>query len=539
MDQLRWNTCQLLSTVSTTSSLLCLVSLHPTLSQTFLVRTSLTRLLELLSEQQLSALLPPSLRYILTVATQRSPRYLLRVLNSFDEVYALLMLLVERHYLQSYGGSFTEHFYGLKRERVLHIKGGEAPRTQIGVPDVLREVQQLGQADVWKNLAVIVGLPYVKRKLDESFETHGALRSPIFQVGPNYRGADLPANATLSQRIFHSYKWLLKRIYPSVNAAYHLSLLAFYFAYLFDNTKYSSPFLWILGIRMRRLNQADYRAMALAVHAPPNSKSRGVTRAGPAFNSLNPATVMSTLVPRALSTLKILLPASIFALKFLEWWHASDFARQLSKKAAEGLDLPPPSVSGLPSSKSRLPSPSTRGIDETLSDSLPSSGGNTVALSASSHVAPFSIQSDLKVAHAPANTTKLMDATALTPVSSTSNLPIHTIPSASASTSGLCPLCKHPIQTATSAQTGYMFCYTCIFRWVDGSHEDQIAFMQGEERPREWNDDTGADDLHEDPDREGAKPRSRDGRWESGKGRCPITGRRVLGGTDGLRRVMV
>lgn len=28
-------------------------------------------------------------------------------------------------------------------------------------------------------------------------------------------------------------------------------------------------------------------------------------------------------------------------------------------------------------------------------------------------------------------------------------------------------------------------------------------------------------------------------RWESGKGRCAITGRRVLGGTEGLRRVMV
>ena len=32
---------------------------------------------------------------------------------------------------------------------------------------------------------------------------------------------------------------------------------------------------------------------------------------------------------------------------------------------------------------------------------------------------------------------------------------------------------------------------------------------------------------------------SREGKWESGKGRCAITGRRVLGGTDGLRRVMV
>ena len=76
-------------------------------------------LFELLSEQQLNALLPPTLRYLLTVLTHRYPRYLLRVVNSFDELYALAMLLVERHYLRTRGGGFTEHFYGLKREKAL------------------------------------------------------------------------------------------------------------------------------------------------------------------------------------------------------------------------------------------------------------------------------------------------------------------------------------------------------------------------------------------------------------------------------------
>lgn len=31
----------------------------------------------------------------------------------------------------------------------------------------------------------------------------------------------------------------------------------------------------------------------------------------------------------------------------------------------------------------------------------------------------------------------------------------------------------------------------------------------------------------------------REGKWGSGRGRCAVTGRRVLGGVDGLRRVMV
>jgi hypothetical protein len=37
----------------------------------------------------------------------------------------------------------------------------------------------------------------------------------------------------------------------------------------------------------------------------------------------------------------------------------------------------------------------------------------------------------------------------------------------------------------------------------------------------------------------GREEGSREGRWESGKGRDAVTGRRILGGTEGLRRVVV
>ena len=57
-----------------------------------------------------------------------------------------------------------------------------------------------------------------------------------------------------------------------------------------------------------------------------------------------------------------------------------------------------------------------------------------------------------------------------------------------------------------------------------------------------WDDDDDDDDDSEEEDqsekRKEQKGGSREGKWESGKGRCAITGRRILGGTDGLRRVM-
>jgi len=57
---------------------------------------------ELIAQEQLSQLLKPAIRYVLTVLAQRHPRYLLRIVNRFDEIYSLLMLAVERHYLYTW-----------------------------------------------------------------------------------------------------------------------------------------------------------------------------------------------------------------------------------------------------------------------------------------------------------------------------------------------------------------------------------------------------------------------------------------------------
>ena len=446
-------------------------------------------LFELLSEQQLAALIPPSLRYLLAVATHRRPRYLLRVLNSFDELYALLSLVVERYYLRTFGGGFTENFYGLKRERVLRIKDGEAIRARLGAPDEMREVLKLRRNDVWKNLAVMVALPYVKRKLDESYDIHAA---SVNMLGPAYRDRDrYPIDGNIRQRIFWLYKWFLRKVYPSVNAAYYFSLLVFNLAYLFDGSKYHSPFLWLIGARMRRLNQADGKAMAMATQPRPASSSPGA-RPGQTNSIFSPRVMTQTVWPRLLSSLKVLLPTSIFALKFLEWWHASDFARQLSRKANEGLELHPPTISGYPSVKA----PKAGDVSE-----------KSVVRRDAGVVGP--------------------------PISSTTYLPILTVPAPAHSqdqtpnTTSLCPICVSEIQTPTVAQTGFVYCYTCIHKWVDGTHPRQEAFMEGivgGDTSNDWAEEGGG---------------SRIGKWESGTGRDAVTGKRVLGGTSGLRRVMV
>ena len=436
------------------------------------------------------------------------------------------MLAVERHFLKTYGGGFTENFYGLKRERVLRIKGGEVPRARLGAPGLMRETLQLQASDIWKNLAIMVGLPYMKRKLDESFDIHTPQAAII---GSSYNREALPYDATIYQRILYYYKSFLRNVYPSINAAYYFSLLAFNLAYLSDKSKFSSPFLWLIGTRIRRLSEADCRAIALTAQTTATSPSHPGARPGQASSLFNPLTFASVIYPRLLSSLRVLLPTSIFALKFLEWWHASDFARQLSKKATEGLDLPPPVISGLP-----LKSVSQNTREPTQVEGSPSPNSppaNTVSLA--------SPPSDN---HEPATppTTSRSTARHTPPICATTLLPIHTVPAPKSNTSSLCPICMHPIQTPTSAQTGFVFCYTCIFRWVEGSHERQIAFMEGRGINEEgWDEEFDKEGSGRKEGEDEAKRGTREGRWESGKGRCAVTGRKVLAGTDGLRRVMV
>ncbi|KAK8118712.1 Pex2/Pex12 amino terminal region [Apiospora kogelbergensis] len=446
-------------------------------------------LFELLSEQQLNALLPPTLRYLLTVATQRYPRYLLRALNSFDELYALFMLLVERHYLRTRGGSFTEHFYGLKREASAG-GGGEIPRASHGAASLVRETLQLRSSDIWRNLLVSVGAPYLKRRLDEAHE----IEAPRALLGANY--TRLPANPTWKQRFLWYYRWFLRRVYPSVHAACGFAVIAFNLAYLFDNSKYHHPLLWLIGTRVRRMGQADYQALDELENQP---KLGGGGRMGQNANAAAAAGTSSsffsprTLGPKILGSLSVLLPTSIFALKFLEWWYASDFAKQLSRKAAENLELPPPVATGLLNNKkkqqnSKDSKKSQQGAQNGGSDHDEDEDDEKKQQQQQSKKTPQ--EEDIeRAAHAP--------------IATPSMLPIHVVPAPADSQD--CPICEGEIVTPTACQTGVVYCYTCIHRWVEGTHQRQEDFMTG---------GAGVDRL---------------GRWESGEGRCAVTGRRILG----------
>jgi peroxin-12 len=379
----------------------------------------------------------------------------------------------------------------------------------MGAAGEVREMLKLRDADMWKNLAVLVGLPYIKRKLDESYDIHVSHSTVLTS---NRRQQDLPPNASLKVRFLHYYKWFLRRIYPSMNAAYYFSLMIFNLAYLCDKSKYYSPFLWLISTRIRRLSEADYRAIEQAKQptSPPTPTSSTTAAAATNPASRAPATswlpsrgaLAQALAPHVATSAQLVLPAAVLALKALEWWHASDFASHMSRTSARDLDLPPPVVAAA----SAPPPPQPVTPPDWRSPQRRVDGVGERKPAAARAAAP--------------------------PISSLSLLPIYTVRAPGEASAGLCPICLQRMDSPTASPYGHVYCYTCIHRWVDGTHERQRAFMDGGSGgDGGWGDDDDEDDG-------GAAGRSREGRWESGAGRDAVTGRRILGGSDVLRRLI-
>ncbi|KAI8984622.1 Pex12 amino terminal region-domain-containing protein [Mycotypha africana] len=291
-------------------------------------------LFELIAQEKLKELLQPAVQYIVAIYAQRYPRLLLKLVNHHEEFYALLMLLVERHYLKEWGGSFAENFYGLKRVSTAHLD-------HIKFNSVNSQTPALSSKDVTKSLLVLVGIPYVKCRLDLLYQkVTGGSASLILgdneqEELENEELADPNTKAT--RKLAIRLKRLFKKVYPIINFIYYGSNLAYNVAYLFGKTRYYTPWLHLLGLEVKRMSMNDYRAHY--------DKMEGQNMRQPAFSLLkNPLGAISTILSKVIEFLKVLLPMSIFFFKFLEWWYSSEFSRSggLSQDEDSANAIPPP-----------------------------------------------------------------------------------------------------------------------------------------------------------------------------------------------------
>ncbi|OUM61046.1 hypothetical protein PIROE2DRAFT_13039 [Piromyces sp. E2] len=219
-------------------------------------------------------LIEPAIEYILSIYAQRYPRYLLRIANKSQEIYSIIMLFIERYYLKKYNASFTESYYSFKRVPCLSDKISPTKQKYIKT--------DLNQKQINYSLLFLIGLPYLKKKLNILYEDLGGGIS-------NYT----------EQYDFDEEK---DRI-----------------CYLYDKTEYFNPWLQLIGIKIQRMTMEDYKK---------NSQNkekimdiiRNILHNSDAKFARKFLEIIKTLSSRGFEFLKYALPLFVLTFKFMEWW---------------------------------------------------------------------------------------------------------------------------------------------------------------------------------------------------------------------------
>ncbi|KAG2234037.1 hypothetical protein INT48_007127 [Thamnidium elegans] len=255
-------------------------------------------LFELVAQEKLKELLQPAVQYILAIYAQRYPRLLLRLVNNHEEFYAILMLFVERHYLKEWVS--TRHLDNIKFTSPINSQSSPSLTT----------------AEISKSLLALVGLPYVKCRLDLFYQKvsgNGSILGDNEQEELENEELENPETKRTRKLMIRLIR-LFKKVYPIINLAYYGSNLAYNVAYLFGKTRYYTPWLHLLGLQVQRMSMNDY----------------------------SPMSAISTVFSKLIEFLKVLLPMSIFFFKFLEWWYSSEFSRGGSNHDGDNENVVPP-----------------------------------------------------------------------------------------------------------------------------------------------------------------------------------------------------
>lgn len=273
---------------------------------------------EILSSQEIDALLPASIRYILTnYWVARFPsRFTLAVNNFFPEWFNLgLKGLVEWHHISSYDSTFIDKFYGLQRfnstnKVLMNAQVHSMASNHSGMKYWSRGLQLTRSQKQVLFMQKII-LPYLREKLDE-------LHSKIV------------AQSAFSNVEFSKLKkWLLESFYPVVKKAWYILDLLTKLAFLSGKIG-SITFLDFLF-------KIEYTRMALPLQSSLLEKNKAMSASRP------PRTNFYTFwreCSKCWNKINLVLsysgsqlfPAFIFMLRVYQWWTTQDLSAKLQRK---------------------------------------------------------------------------------------------------------------------------------------------------------------------------------------------------------------
>lgn len=406
---------------------------------------------EIISANQLEALLSPSLRYILVHYAQRYPGYLLRIANRFDEINLALRTLIEWYFMKYWRGTFTENFYGLKRVSQTPLSQSKYNLAKLSqlAPSLIEEGRKLSPLQTWVSIFEVTGTSYILEKLGYQYEL----------LYSKYATNQLEVTREMDKCEMRKV-WLKRKfveLWPYLQGSWRAANLLTTLLYLGGESKSPTLLTALFKINLSRLNQSDYSRNEPKL---PTSKERANRVAPPSSTELVLQFIARNFVKPTSSAVKVGLgtffPLAIFSLKFLEWWNNSDFAHQLAKSQNNALEgsIPPPSIL------------TTLTKREAHTKSIYKLGPS-------------------------------------------------------------CPLCHEEIQNPAIIETGYVFCYTCIYNYLRESHKRQQPQIQDDHIESE-SESEAEEDVQEDKTQEEVNKGEPEFVISKG-GRCPITGRKLLG----------
>ncbi|XP_064405987.1 putative peroxisome assembly protein 12 [Halichondria panicea] len=236
---------------------------------------------ELVANEAMQEALRPAFQYISKVLVQSRPDLFNWLWRFSDELYTMLESTLQLYFLTHYGGSFSEQFYSLRRS-----------------PANLHGNETLGRRKIVLSLLCLCAVPYLKVKLDRLFSV---LQEEDDQLSIGWWSGSL--------------KYSYFSLYPYLSALWQSVQLLFRLRYLFAQTSYYSPLLWLAGVTLKRQSGL-----------PSDAVSGGW---------------MSNVIGS-------LAPLGVFSLKFLEWWYSSE--KSTAVRMMTSLPVPPPPKSIQPSS---------------------------------------------------------------------------------------------------------------------------------------------------------------------------------------------
>uniref|UniRef100_A0A0R3S1A9 Peroxisome assembly protein 12 n=1 Tax=Elaeophora elaphi TaxID=1147741 RepID=A0A0R3S1A9_9BILA len=114
-----------------------------------LANAGLPSIFELIAKDSLSVSIQQAVRHIVKYLYECNPSRYNLLWKWYDEIYAAVDLILESFYLEKYGGSLAENFYGMKR-----IINGTCKSASTGLPKL-------------RSLFMLVVWPYIMRKLEK------------------------------------------------------------------------------------------------------------------------------------------------------------------------------------------------------------------------------------------------------------------------------------------------------------------------------------------------------------------------------------